>query len=128
MATSEVTTDIPEHRHLPAEYNTIRGLGAVAIAPVVTAGEENVLCSWDHDVNEREDILLREMAHGMYLLGAKRLWKPKGYRHQLETAYKTAIDSRKWKNTYAAHTVDSYFVSELCFKTVSVYGFSSWVI
>lgn len=45
MATTEVTTDIPEHRDLGAWWNTrARGLGATRERPVSTAGEENALC------------------------------------------------------------------------------------
>ena len=45
MASTEVTTQIPEHRDLGSWWNDrARGLGATPDRPVSTAGEENALC------------------------------------------------------------------------------------
>ena len=54
MASSEVTTDIPEHSDLnqmwpETDWNAYRGLGATYTRPVVTCAEENLLC-YSNDV------------------------------------------------------------------------------
>ena len=108
MSPKEVTRYIPEHSNLTSAYDSVRGLGAVEIAPVCTAGVENVLC-YNNDQHAYEDILLRELAHGIHLLGARLLWK--NFQKNLERAYTIAMASDKWKDTYASHSVDSYFVS-----------------
>jgi len=69
MATNEVTTNIPEHAHLGAFWNTrARGLGGTPQIPVSTGAEENVLCL--RSDRYREDIFLHEFSHGIHLIAA----------------------------------------------------------
>ena len=109
IAGSDVIGDIPEYQFLPSAYNkATRGLGAIPAAPVSTAGEENVLCETD-DPHEKEDILLREIAVGIYQLAAKKV--DGQFRGDLERQYERAMASRWWRNTYAERSPEAYFVS-----------------
>ena len=109
MATDEVITDIPEYSvFLPEVYKGTRGLGAITIAPVSTAAQENLLC-YRNDSFVDEDVMLREMAQGIFHLAAKELHPQLEF--ELEDMYEQAIASGKWENTYAEYTKESYFVS-----------------
>lgn len=111
IGSSDVIGDIPEYHFLPNAYNeATRGLGAIRAVPVSTAGEENIVCEED-DPHEKEDILLREIAVGIYQLAAKTV--DPTFEEKLVHQYERAMASRWWRNTYAERSPEAYFVSFL---------------
>ncbi len=108
VAVNEEVTDLPEYNFLSRTYNQVlRGLGAVAIAPVSSASVENILC-YHNDSFRKEDILVREIAHGIHHLAAKHVIP--NFNAGLHRLYTRAILSGWWKNTFAALSPDAYFV------------------
>src|SRR3954468_21485853 len=93
MATSEVTTDIPEHRDLNTAFpqtdwnKCCRGVGATMAAPACSATEENLL-QLDDAPYRGESILVHEFGHTMLVMGLDPL-EPK-FRTGVEAAYKDA--------------------------------------
>ena len=109
IAAREDLTQLPEYWFLGREYDeATRGLGAVPVIPVSSAGEENILCDED-DMYLSEDILIRELAMGILKLAVPKAI-PSTYR-ELVKHYNHAKRSGWWKNTYAMLSADSYFVS-----------------
>ncbi|KAI8512661.1 hypothetical protein Bbelb_093000 [Branchiostoma belcheri] len=107
MDDTEVTLDIPEHSGLDASFNTrARGLGATVSKPVSTGAEENVLC-FSNDSYRVEDIFIHEFAHGLDILGARKVVSD--FETRLQTAYDDALANGLWANTYAAVTRDEYW-------------------
>ncbi|CAM1302306.1 Uncharacterised protein g3216 [Pycnogonum litorale] len=107
MATDEVTTHIPEHRHLGVTWNTrARGLGATLSYPVSTGAEENVLCH-QNDRYRVEDIALHEFSHGLHLLGAR--YAIRRFDSRLKSAYDNARRRGLWANTYSMSTDKEYW-------------------
>jgi hypothetical protein len=108
IASREDLTLLPEYWFLGKEYDeATRGLGAVPIIPVSSAGEENILCEED-DKYLSEDILIRELAMGILKLAVPKAL-PNLYR-ELVSHYTHAKMSGWWRNTYAILSPDSYFV------------------
>lgn len=110
MASTEQTTDIPEHSWLPADPwdARARGLGATVAWPISTGAEENLLCFSSGDRYPNEDIFLHEFAHGVHLLGAHQ--SISGWTDRLTSLYnQRKADNQKWANTYAMSTVAEYF-------------------
>ena len=109
IATTDVLTTLPEYHFLPQVYDQgTPGVGAIPIAPVSSAQVENVLCL-RNDTHGKEDILLREIAQGVFHLAARYVLP--GLEDRLKRLYDRAMASGWWRNTYAALTPDSYFVS-----------------
>lgn len=109
IADSEVTRNIPEYSHLPAEYSDlVRGLGATLHIPVVSVGEENLLCQRT-DINKKEDILVRNLAHAIHKLGILPTDTIRKFEFALEKAYTHARRSQLWSRTVVDDTADSYF-------------------
>ena len=109
MATTEYTTDIPEHSWLdPVFWNArARGLGATEAWPISTGAEENILC-YAKDQYAIEDIFLHEFAHGVHLLGAK--YAISGWDARLRYWYNVRkTQGTLWANTYAMSTAEEYF-------------------
>lgn len=99
---------IPEYHTIADEFSAgTRGLGAIPMAPISTAGEENVLC-YEED-NASDDLMIREIAQGILHLAAKSL--DPGIAAHLKRLYQTAMESGWWDNTYAEHSPEAYFVS-----------------
>ena len=101
------TTEMPEYRDLNEVFpetdwdSRARGLGATFERPLVSAGEENVLCLAD-DRYLGEDILLHEFAHVLHEFGYRTL--DSDFDADLVAAYDQAIANGTWDNTYAAPT------------------------
>lgn len=118
------TTDMPEYRDLNTAFPETdwdaraRGLGATLDRPLVSAGEENVLCLPD-DRYLGEDILLHEFSHVLHEFGYTSL--DPGFDDELLAAYHMALDEGSWSGTYAetnhheywAEGVQSYFERNL---------------
>jgi hypothetical protein len=111
IGVDEVTTDLPEYSDLydvfpGVDWDATRGLGATLARPLVSAGEENLLCL-SGDPYAGESILVHEFAHTILDHGIvpTRL----GFRTRLETAYASAMEAGIWDNTYAATNADEYW-------------------
>ncbi len=101
MAWNEFTTDVPEHRHLqPKVYwdRRARGLGATRRVPVVSCGEENLLCM-DGDPYSTENILIHEFAHAMHATGIPAV--DPNFDNKLKRAFDDAKSRGLWEGTYA---------------------------
>ena len=101
MAYNEFTTDVPEHRHLTPRVfwdRRARGLGATPSAPAVSCAEENLL-EHPNDPYFEECICIHEFAHAIHQMGMKDI--DPTFNERLKKAYSEAIESGKWKNTYA---------------------------
>lgn len=108
IGVNEQTTNIPEHSHLPAWWNTrARGLGAMVGIPVSTGGEENLLCL-SRDRYRGDDIYFHEASHAVAELAIRSGAIP-GFYPRLERQYRYALSRGLWKNTYSADTVREYF-------------------
>lgn len=99
------TTEMPEYRDLNQAFpetdwdSRARGLGATSERPLVSAGEENVLCL-PTDRYLGEDILLHEFAHVLHEFGYQIL--DADFEDELRTAYNQAVINGTWANTYSA--------------------------
>lgn len=112
MASSEVTTDIPEHAFLKSDttFNwdrDTRGLGATLAVPVNSCAQENLLCETDTHY-PREDIFIHEFAHTIHELGL--LFTVPQFQAQLEATHQEAVGNRGlWAGTYAATKLEEYW-------------------
>ncbi len=111
MARYEGTTDIPEHAHLAQDTSInwdvrARGLGGDMELPLTTCAEENLLC-YQIDKYHAEDILIHELAHSIHLVGISPI--DQGFEPALEQLLQKAINSGKYKNTYAATNFYEYW-------------------
>jgi hypothetical protein len=105
MAPTEMTTDVPEQRHLkPKAYwdKRARGLGG----RVTSCGEENLL-NLPGDRYHKENILIHEFAHAIHEVGL-RVVDPK-FDARLRAAYQHAMETGLWKNTYSAVNHKEYW-------------------
>jgi hypothetical protein len=103
----EKTRDIPDYADLDPSYDTrTRGLGATLARPTVSGAEENVLC-YSSDVYKGESILVHELSHAIFDI-AIELYEP-SMKTRLEAAYEAALAAGKYKDTYAATTVQEYW-------------------
>lgn len=112
IARTEVTTDVPEYRHLKGtktgdgrDWDTgTRGLGGTKEIPTTSVGEENLL-KLTPDPYQGEDILTHEFAHGVYLIGIRP-----AERQAVQAAWAAARKSKAWgEATYAISNVEEYF-------------------
>ena len=129
MAQSEVTTDIPEHGDLYEAFagtdwdRRARGLGATLARPATSAAEENLLC-YENDVYRSEDIFVHEFAHTVLDLGVKHQERSAEFLVRLNAAYRGAMESGLWADTYAARNVDEYWAEAV----QSWFGVNDWAI
>lgn len=108
MATTEVTRSIPEHRFLPAWWDTrARGLGGTIAVPMSSGAEENLLCL-PSDRYHAEDIFLHEFSHGIQEISVRGGGIP-GFWERLQRQYAYAKSVGLWRNTYAMSTPQEYF-------------------
>ena len=92
MACNELTTDIPEHRDMkPAKFwdKRARGLGPTRRRPVVSCGEENLLC-YPGDPYHKENILIHEFAHAIHHMGLNSI--DENFDKRLKEAYDAAME------------------------------------
>lgn len=107
MAPTEMTTDVPEQRHLKNDPKTdwdkrARGLGG----RITSCGEENLL-NLKGDRYPRENILIHEFGHCIHQYGLRTV-DPK-FDGKLRAVYARAMDKELWKNTYAASNAGEYW-------------------
>jgi hypothetical protein len=109
MASSEVTTDVPEHSDLvPKEYwdRRARGLGATPARPVVSGAEENLL-GLPGDRYRGEDTLVHEFAHTVHGIALDAL--DPGFAARLDAAYREAKGKGLFADTYAISNAAEYW-------------------
>lgn len=109
MATSELTTDIPEHATLePKIYwdKRARGLGASKARPAVSVGEENLL-ALKGDPYSAESIMIHEFAHAIHLMGINSI--DDSFQGKLENAFNRASLKGLWKSKYAGTNPSEYW-------------------
>ncbi|MFO0967839.1 MAG: hypothetical protein U0793_19935 [Gemmataceae bacterium] len=107
MAPTEMTTDVPEQRHLKKDPKTnwdtrARGLGG----RLSSCGEENLLCL-KRDRYAQENILIHEFNHAIHQQGL-RLVDPT-FNKRLRKAYDDAMAKELWKGTYVATNPAEYW-------------------
>ncbi len=107
MAPTEMTTDVPEQRHLKNDPKTdwdkrARGLGG----RITSCGEENLL-NLKGDRYARENILVHEFSHCIHNQGLRSV-EPK-FDGKLRAIYARALDNGLWKDTYAATNAGEYW-------------------
>ncbi len=107
MAPTEMTTDVPEQRHMKNDPKTnwdqrARGLGG----KVSSCGEENLL-NLKGDRYNQENILIHEFNHAIHQQGL-RVVDPM-FDARLREAYKKAVDKGLWKDTYVATDPAEYW-------------------
>jgi alpha-glucosidase len=107
MAPTEMTTDVPEQRHMKNDKKTdwdkrARGLGG----RITSCGEENLL-NLKGDRYARENILVHEFAHCIHNQGLRSI-DPK-FDGKLRMCYTRAKDKGLWKDTYAATNAGEYW-------------------
>ena len=109
MATTEMTTAIPEHATLePGKYwdRRARGLGATKHRPSVSCGEENLL-RYPGDPYFEESILLHEFAHAIHHMALVDL--DETFDARLKKAYEAAMKAGLWQGKYAATNRAEYW-------------------
>jgi alpha-glucosidase len=112
MAPTEMTTDVPEQKHMDKEFwdARARGLGG----QLTSCGEENLL-NLPGDRYVGENILIHEFAHCIANFGLRRV--DKEFQQRLDRAFANAKEKGLWEKTYAltdageywAEAVQSYF-------------------
>ena len=107
MAPTEMTTDVPEQRHMKNDPKTdwdkrARGLGG----RITSCGEENLL-NLKGDRYRNENILIHEFGHCIHQYGLKAV-DPR-FDGKLRACYARATDKGLWKDTYAATNAGEYW-------------------
>jgi hypothetical protein len=107
MAPTEMTTDVPEQRHLKNDTKTdwdkrARGLGG----KITSCGEENLL-NLRGDRYRNENILVHEFSHAIHRFGVGSL--DRKFDARLQEVYKAAMAKELWKDTYAASNYSEYW-------------------
>ena len=104
MAPTEMTTDVPEQRHMNKAYwdRRARGLGG----RLSSCGEENLL-NLKGDRYRYENILIHEFNHAIHQRGLRRV--DPTFDKRLREAYKRAMDKGLWKGTYVATDPSEYW-------------------
>jgi hypothetical protein len=107
MAPTEMTTDVPEQRHMKNDLTTdwdkrARGLGG----HITSCGEENLL-NLKGDRYYNENILIHEFSHAIHRYGIGSI--DKNFDTRLRETYKKAKDAGLWKDTYAGSNHSEYW-------------------
>jgi hypothetical protein len=104
MAPTEMTSDVPEQRHMNKAYwdRRARGLGG----RLSSCGEENLL-NLKGDRYRQENILIHEFNHAVHQRGLRAV--DPTFDKRLRAAYKRATDKGLWKGTYVATNPDEYW-------------------
>lgn len=107
MASTEMTTDVPEQRHLKNDPKTdwdkrARGLGG----KLSSCGEENLL-NLKGDRYRQENILIHEFSHAVHQQGLKEV--DPTFDDRLQKTFKKAMDKGLWKDTYLTTNRSEYW-------------------
>lgn len=107
MAPTEMTTDVPEQRHMKNDKKTdwdkrARGLGG----KITSCGEENLL-NLRGDRYSRENILIHEFSHAIHRYGIGTL--DRRFDEKLRAIHRKALAEGLWKDTYAGSNHSEYW-------------------
>ena len=107
MAPTEMTTDVPEQRHMKNDAKTnwdtrARGLGG----KLSSCGEENLL-NFKGDRYRQENILIHEFNHAIHQHGLRSV--DPTFNARLKKAYDGAMAKELWKGTYVATNPSEYW-------------------
>ncbi len=107
MAPTEMTTDVPEQRHMKKDPNTdwdkrARGLGG----KLSSCGEENLL-NLKGDRYNQENILIHEFNHAIHQHGL-RIVDPT-FDARLRETFTSATAKELWKDTYVGSNRSEYW-------------------
>ena len=107
MAPTEMTTDVPEQRHLKNDPHTdwdrrARGLGG----KLSSCGEENLL-NLKGDRYRQENILIHEFNHAIHQQGLREV--DPSFDGRLRKAYQAAMDKGLWKGMYPVTDPGEYW-------------------
>ncbi len=104
MAPTEMTTDVPEQRHMNKAYwdRRARGLGG----KLSSCGEENLL-NLKGDRYRHENILIHEFNHAIHQRGLRAV--DPTFDKRLREAYRRAMDKGLWKGTYLTTNPSEYW-------------------
>jgi|SRR5579884_10336 len=107
MAPTEMTTDVPEQRHMKNDPKTdwdkrARGLGG----RLSSCGEENLL-NLPGDRYNRENILIHEFNHAVHQQGLAEV--DPTFDRRLREAYQAAMARELWKGTYLTTNHSEYW-------------------
>ena len=97
MSPTEMTTDVPEQRHMtPKDYwdRRARGLGG----RLTSCGEENLL-NLEGDRYFDENILIHEFGHCIHSQGLRRI--DENFQTELQALYDKSLGAGLWVDTYA---------------------------
>ena len=109
IASSERTTDIPEHSDLQPRQEwdkRARGFGATRGRPVCSVAEENLL-GLAEDRYRGESIFVHEFAHTLHLMALRRV--DPDFDRKLRALYQDAMRQGLWHGTYAATNRGEYW-------------------
>ncbi|MBI1367934.1 MAG: hypothetical protein GC162_04695 [Planctomycetes bacterium] len=109
IGVNEYTTTIPEYSHMtPAPYwdRRARGLGATPSNPIVTCGEENLLCL-KGDPYGTENILIHEFGHAIHEVALAKV--DPTFDRRLEETYEHAMKTGLWAGKYASTNRQEYW-------------------
>lgn len=111
IGTSEVLTNIPEYRDLYTvfptdDWNAMRGVGATKPRPVSSVGQENLLCTGQHD-SPGEFVLFQTFSHGLRSLGIEPV--DDEFSTRLATLHGQALAAGLWHDTFASSEPGQYF-------------------
>ena len=107
MAPTEMTTDVPEQRHMKNDLKTnwdqrARGLGG----KLSSCGEENLL-NLKGDRYKQENILIHEFSHAIHQQGLRTI--DPTFDPRLRDAFKKAMAKELWKGTYLTTNHGEYW-------------------
>jgi hypothetical protein len=107
MAPTEMTTDVPEQRHLKNDPKTnwdrrARGLGG----KLSSCGEENLL-NLAGDRYRFENILIHEFNHAIHQQGLREV--DPTFNDRLKKTYQSAMDKGLWQRTYLTTNASEYW-------------------
>jgi hypothetical protein len=104
VATAERTTEIPEYRDLPREYDVrARGLGG----HTGLCAEESILCDRDNDPWRGESICVHEYAHTIAIYGL--FAADSSFEDRLADAFQYAREAGLWRDTFAGQDAQEYW-------------------
>jgi hypothetical protein len=107
MAPTEMTTDVPEQRHMKNDPKTdwdkrARGLGG----KLSSCGEENLL-NLKGDRYRKENILIHEFNHAIHQQGLRKI--DPTFDERLRKTYQAAMAKGLWKGMYSATDRGEYW-------------------
>ena len=107
MAPTEMTTDVPEQRHMKNDPKTdwdkrARGLGG----KLSSCGEENLL-NLKGDRYKQENILIHEFNHAIHQQGLRTV--DPTFNMRLKASYEKAKVAELWKGTYVMENPAEYW-------------------